>query len=523
MLTQRQSTRSRTTNDTNDTHTRKVNGNGNTSTNSSSSPRSLPPYQKIHRTRKRSSSRRSFLIFFIILVVASTLLGILFSSSNRKSSLPRVASSPNVYDVMTDSCIQYSNNGSKCIPKLNLCSAQVDVNVNVNPIDTDTDNTSTGTDTGSDDTSKLTDINNNIITDNPDRGFAINFPENFKQKLMSLQISGSARAGSGCSLSRKYGFFYIHNLKVGGTTTKKFLEKALCPIRVEDGNVDVDAKNDNKLSEDSIDGGNNSNKKINGEDRRQKRLNEVSRRSVSEEIAEHRRKEVHRLNGVKVKRKIKRKNNVFECSAGNEIYEVVDCNLGLNIAIRESYFIWSFVRNPFSRLYSGFAMAEDMANRTDTRDRFKPFTFREFAMADQHGRHQLSPTSNSHYEPQYKFLTDKNKCPVFDYVGRLEYYEEDLLRIVNEIEKRYNENNSETSSSSTASTPLLKHYQESIGIKGQMKAFDGTSFGAKREAKQGKGGGMNSVYSDPIVVEKVYKEYKTDFDLFGYSASYPSS
>ena len=89
-----------------------------------------------------------------------------------------------------------------------------DDDINANPIDTDTGNTSTGTDTdtGTDDTSKLTDIKNNIITD---RGFAINFPENFKQKLMSLQISGSAYAGSGCSLSRKYGFFYIHNLKVG--------------------------------------------------------------------------------------------------------------------------------------------------------------------------------------------------------------------------------------------------------------------------------------------------------------------
>jgi hypothetical protein len=118
---------------------------------------------------------------------------------------------------------------------------------------------------------------------------------------------------------------------------------------------------------------------------------------------------------------------------------------------------------------------------------------------------------------------------VFDYVGRLEYYEEDLLRIVNEIEKRYYKNNPETSSSSssssssTASTPLLKHYQDSIGIKGQMRAFGGTSFGAKRKAKQGKSSGMNSVYSDPTIVEKVYKEYKTDFELFGYSANYPSS
>jgi hypothetical protein len=138
------------------------------------------------------------------------------------------------------------------------------------------------------------------------RGFAVKYPDTFRlsDNSLPMQIAGSAGSGSGCALSHKYRFLFIHNLKVGGTTTKSFLRKALCP-----------APND-------------------GASRRPKTY------------AVHRHGQGPRMRTLR--------KPIFQCTAGNETLQIVNCIDGLRIAKEKSFFIWSFVRNPFSRLYSGY-------------------------------------------------------------------------------------------------------------------------------------------------------------------------
>jgi hypothetical protein len=186
--------------------------------------------------------------------------------------------------------------------------------------------------------------------------------------------------------------------------------------------------------------------------------------------------------------------------------DIVNCRAGLATAKRRSYFVWSFVRHPFARLFSGYAMAASMQRRR--RGSFN-VTFRDFALATQGERRRMSVTSADHYVPQALFLTDRRRCPVFDYVGRLESYADDLGRVLREIERR-----------AGAPTPLMVHYRNSLGSDGRIEASNGTAFGKKFGKKSGernRNAAMASAFSDADVVEKIIKEYKRDFELSGYS------
>jgi hypothetical protein len=151
------------------------------------------------------------------------------------------------------------------------------------------------------------------------RGFAVRYPDTFRLSNNSLpmQVAGSAMSGSGCALSRKYGFLFIHNLKVGGTTTKSFLREALCP-----------PPND-------------------GASRR------LETSAVNRSSAVNRWMQVRTRSNLPPGLRRGRK-PIFQCSKGDETLQIVDCIAGLRIAKENSFFIWSFVRNPFSRLYSGY-------------------------------------------------------------------------------------------------------------------------------------------------------------------------
>jgi hypothetical protein len=139
--------------------------------------------------------------------------------------------------------------------------------------------------------------------------------------------------------------------------------------------------------------------------------------------------------------------------------------------------------------------------------------FRDFALASQSDRQKMSRTHASHYMPQSYFLSDRNGCPIFDYVGRLEFYEEDLLRSIQLIEERYHNDNNNTEP--LPPTPLMVQYRKRLGANGRIQAVNGTSFG-KRRQDNNIDDGMASAYADGDVVKKVVQEYRSDFKLFGY-------
>jgi len=288
----------------------------------------------------------------------------------------------------------------------------------------------------------------------PTRGFAIlyNPGANHFNASSVMRTPGSPGSGADCAISQKYGFFFIHNLKSGGTTTKRFLMDALCPRH------DADPQ----------------------------------------------------------------KPEMFECSAGPEVLKLVGCLKGIKTAKDQNFLIFSFVRDPYARLYSGYAMAEAYAKRKPYK--YPPFSFREFALGSSTQRKRLSSLDISHHFPQSNYVLDRFRCPVFDYVGRLETYDEDLLRIIHEIEYRHHAKNNKNgyAMEDVPPTPLMEHYLKSKAqSQGRLYANEGTSFGKAREARLESNstaiGSLYDVYADKQIVNHVATEYAVDFQSFGYS------
>lgn len=140
----------------------------------------------------------------------------------------------------------------------------------------------------------------------------------------SMMTAGQATAGSGCAISHKYKFVYIHVLKSGGTTMKGFLKRGLC-------------------------GGPES--------------------------------------------------GPPQTCPG--ILEIVNC--GQAVYGHPHYFTFSFIRNPFDRIYSAYSMADSMKGR---HQQGKSIDFEDFVFMDRNQRRRISLTSPSHYLPQVRFLFD---------------------------------------------------------------------------------------------------------------------
>lgn len=226
-----------------------------------------------------------------------------------------------------------------------------------------------------------------------------------------MVLSGRAAAGSGCALSHKYTFVYVHVLKSGGMTIKAFLKRALCGT------------------------------------------------------------------------------TQMPCPTG--LLEIVDCAAALRQ--HQDYFVFSFVRNPFARLFSGYSMAIMYGKEENaTFPEHPQFSFEDFAL-EQKTRFK-SHVSETHYAPQFVFLFDKKNCPVFDYVGRLENFDEDLNRILTLI-----------------GSPELEHALRN----GTLQHEQSTAYGSRSLQRQS----LAQAYSNEQVMRAVAWEYARDFQLFGYNAT----
>lgn len=232
-----------------------------------------------------------------------------------------------------------------------------------------------------------------------------------------MVVSGEAQSGSGCALSRRHGFIYIHVLKSGGMTVKAFLKRALCGGRTQ-----------------------------------------------------------------------------MPCATGRDVLEIVNC--GAALQQYPEYFVFSFVRNPYSRLYSGYSMAI-MYDRRQQKEKAPPvLSFPDFAL-HKNIRAQASPVSASHYIPQSIFLFDGSDCPVFDFLGRLEHFEKDLVEILKIIDSRE-----------------LIHAL--LFENGTLQHEESTAYGSRNLLLQG---GLKGVYANEEVKLAVAREYERDFRLFGYNVT----
>ena len=236
-------------------------------------------------------------------------------------------------------------------------------------------------------------------------GFVVH--EHNNTRGQSPVTAGWALAGSGCAISHRYKFLYIHVLKSGGMTIKTLLKRGLC-------------------------GG------------------------VTQTCAD---------------------------------LQIVDCDTA--VEDYRNYFVFSFVRNPFSRIYSAYSMAASMQ-----RPNWRSASFEDFVTMSRGQRRNASKTAPAHYEPQVNFLMDYSNCPVFDFLGRLERFREDMQIILNQIQ-----------------SPDLQAYFTSTG--GKDLRENCTSFGERKKQSE-LGGNLRNAYQSQATVDAVAQEFESDFTLLGY-------
>lgn len=219
-------------------------------------------------------------------------------------------------------------------------------------------------------------------------------------------VMGQSRTDSGCGLSKKYKFIYLHVLKSGGSTMKSFLSSGLCDPE--------------------------------------------------------------------------------PCSDRN-VFQVVDCEFAFQQY--PNFLTWSFVRNPYSRYYSAFSMANAPLFRKNTT---QEIDIEEYLNATSFRKHELSGLSQSHFTPQTQFLFNRYHCPVFDVIGHLETVDEDLPYILSLID----------------SPELWNKYR-----KDGLRTNQGTNFGAQ---SKGDNFSLPVALQSPVVQEKVRSLFQDDFYYFGF-------
>ncbi|KAL7515178.1 hypothetical protein ACHAXN_012513 [Cyclotella atomus] len=155
------------------------------------------------------------------------------------------------------------------------------------------------------------------------------------------------------------------------------------------------------------------------------------------------------------------------------------------------YFTFSFVRNPFSRMYSMYSMMDGFPLEPGQKVT-NSFSFRDFVLKPRERKNHTTMHAG-HYDRQKNFIFSNHTCPSFDFLGRVEHYDEDMKTILNHLE----------------ATKLLQ-YLDNIG--GSVKPAN--TWGENK--KQSIGGDLRQEYSSREVIKRVASVYRKDFDLLGY-------
>lgn len=155
------------------------------------------------------------------------------------------------------------------------------------------------------------------------------------------------------------------------------------------------------------------------------------------------------------------------------------------------YFTFSFVRNPFSRMYSMYSMmdgfpVEQGQQVTDA------FSFHDFVMKPNERKNHTTMHAG-HYDRQKNFIFSNHTCPSFDFLGRVEHYDEDMRTILTHLN----------------ATKLIAYLDKLGGT-----VHPANTWGSIK--KKSIGGDLRKEYSSKMIVDRVAALYKKDFDILGY-------
>lgn len=158
---------------------------------------------------------------------------------------------------------------------------------------------------------------------------------------------------------------------------------------------------------------------------------------------------------------------------GGNMHETIH-QLSLKEDFNPDYFKWSFVRNPYTRIISGYFYAKDF-----NKDLFKDYegdTFKDFVMNYKNTLSDIKDdSSNGLWFPQTYFLESENTK--LDFIGRFENLAQDWIFIVRKI-------------LNNGKTCALKHWN---------KTYDNHMDNYTKEIK-----------------DTIYNIYKEDFDTYNY-------
>jgi len=93
------------------------------------------------------------------------------------------------------------------------------------------------------------------------------------------------------------------------------------------------------------------------------------------------------------------------------------------------------------------------------------FSFQDFVLAPMRQRRTMTLADVGHFQPQSSFLFSNWDCPVFDYLRRLETFDEDIKTALNIID-----------------SPELKSYV--VAQNGAINQDNNTAFGSVRRSQE---------------------------------------
>ena len=111
-------------------------------------------------------------------------------------------------------------------------------------------------------------------------------------------------------------------------------------------------------------------------------------------------------------------------------------NIALNIK-NEVYFSFSFVRNPFDRLYSAYKFLNEGGMNHLDKLAFQTFLseFEDFEDFILNGLNEKLIYQITHFIPQHEYLCDKSGNILVDFIGRFEDLESDTLLLSKRLKK----------------------------------------------------------------------------------------
>ncbi|KAL7535254.1 hypothetical protein ACHAWF_005103 [Thalassiosira exigua] len=137
----------------------------------------------------------------------------------------------------------------------------------------------------------------------------------------------------------------------------------------------------------------------------------------------------------------------------------------------------------------GFPPLNGIRGKLPTKD----FSFRDFVLKPKE-RELHSSIAPGHYDPQESFLFSENECPMFDFIGRVEHFVEDMRRILTHLN----------------ATKLIEHMNWLGGAISPENSWGPAKM-------QSSGRDLRKEYSTSDMIAQVAHNYRKDFRLLGFN------